>query len=83
MIVKMNGIVNYGAKEKVRERIKEQMKEGLIVHDESIEITFSPDRCIKCGCDEFEVVTMSDKQGVIYERIKTCENCGHVTDLMK
>lgn len=40
MIIKHKGTLSSEAKEKVREDIKRQLKDGFIVHDDHVEITF-------------------------------------------
>lgn len=83
MIVRIKTVANTEVQNKVRERIKEQMKEGLIVHDDNIEITFADNMCTQCGSADLEEVKAHTDDGIVLGHLRTCNNCGDKKDLLK
>ncbi|RST59702.1 hypothetical protein D5F11_011410 [Siminovitchia terrae] len=83
LIVRLKGVFNSEVHDRVRENIKQQISEGLIVHDDAIEITFADDMCLECGSIEYEEVKMSNQKGNALEHILNCVNCGHQRNLLK
>ncbi len=86
MIVRIKTVVDIKTQENVRERIKEQISEGLIVHDDTIEILFVEDS--ECHIDN--ATLMIDGESFKAETIKdaltplrTCMNCGYQRNLPK
>lgn len=83
MIVRIKTVADARVQEKVRERIKKQMKEGLIVHDDTIEITFADSMCTQCGSTDLEEIKAHNGDGVILGYLRTCNGCGNKKDLLK
>ncbi|WP_200416294.1 hypothetical protein [Virgibacillus salexigens] len=82
MIVRIKTLADTKTQEKVRERIKQQIEEGLIVHDDTIEITFA-DVCSNCGSDECQEITLRDDIGNVHEHVFECEKCGKQRSLLE
>lgn len=77
MIVRIKGTASVDTQNLVRERIKQQISEGLVVHDDFLEITFADDMCTECGNTDLEEITVRiDEQIVVDHEIK-CNACGH------
>lgn len=86
MIVRIKNVSDVDTQEKVRERIKEQMKEGLIVHDDTIEIIFADEMCLECGSTNLEEYTVKSDEGDIFSHVLRCNKCNrycHSEELIK
>jgi len=83
LIIRIKAVVDIKTQEKVRERIKKQIAEGLIVHDDTVEITIADDMCTECGSNDLEEVMLGDGGGRINEHVLICERCGYQRNLMK
>lgn len=79
MIVRIKTVANTDTQEKVRKRIKEQIAEGLIVHDDTIEIMFVDDICPNCFGTNLKEINAYANNGVVVESTTICEYCGFVT----
>lgn len=82
MIVRIKTVADIKTQENVRNRIKQQIEEGLIVHDDTIEITFA-DVCSNCGSDEFQEITLRDDIGNVHQHVFECEECGKRRSLIE
>ncbi|WP_040981068.1 hypothetical protein [Oceanobacillus jeddahense] len=90
MIVRVK--TNAGAEtlERIREKVKKQISEGLIVHDNLLEITFADDMeenyndiyfektCPKYGCNKLRTVDVEDLINQRKYNGEQCINCNHI-----
>ncbi len=80
LIIRVKGTVPHEKMEKIRSNIKRQISEGLIVHDDSIEITIVDDMCPECGSENIEEITFTSDNADTYSIIK-CNRCNYSSDI--
>jgi len=83
MLVKVKGIINKEKREKFIADIKKQISEGLIIYDDTIEITFADDMCVNCGANDLESITTRSVEGDIFSHVMKCNRCGHLKELVE
>lgn len=76
MIVRIKGTASVETQNKVRERIKKQIAEGLIVHDDMLEITFADDMCTECGSTDLEEIIVRTHDKIVVDYTVECNRCG-------
>jgi len=74
MIVRVKTNASAETLERIREKMKKQISEGLIVHDNLLEITFADDMCAECGSTDLEEIKLYADNNPI-EHVTICNAC--------